>query len=66
MNLGRAPARFADDPDAAKALLDDAHADAKLALAELRDLARGLHPAVLTDRGLDAALSAWQRARWCL
>jgi signal transduction histidine kinase len=38
-------------------MLDEAHNDAKLALTELRDLARGLHPAVLTDRGLDAALS---------
>ncbi|WP_305783568.1 sensor histidine kinase [Symbioplanes lichenis] len=35
----------------------EAHAQAKAALAELRDLVRGLHPAVLTDRGLDAALS---------
>ena len=36
----------------------DAHEEAKEALAELRDLVRGIHPAVLTDRGLDAALSA--------
>ena len=57
MQLGRARARFVDDPDKARALLDEAHGEAKLALAELRDLARGLHPAVLTDRGLDAALS---------
>jgi len=57
MQLGRAKARFGTDPDGARALLDEAHAEAKLALAELRDLARGLHPAVLTDRGLDAALS---------
>jgi len=57
MNLGRAKARYADDPEAARALLDEAHSDAKQALAELRDLARGLHPAVLADRGLDAALS---------
>jgi len=57
MNLGRARARYDDDPDAARRMLDEAHDDAKLALAELRDLARGLHPAVLTDRGLDAALS---------
>lgn len=39
-------------------LLDQAHADAKTAITELRDLTRGLHPPVLTDRGLDAALSA--------
>ena len=38
-------------------MLDEAHLDAKRALTELRDLARGIHPAVLTDRGLDAALS---------
>lgn len=57
MQLGRARARFADDPEKARALLDEAHGEAKLALGELRDLARGLHPAVLTDRGLDAALS---------
>ena len=57
MQLGRARSRFATDPEGARALLDEAHNEAKLALAELRDLARGLHPAVLTDRGLDAALS---------
>ena len=57
MNLGRARARYTSDPDGARALLDEAHVEAKQALAELRDLARGIHPAVLTDRGLDAALS---------
>ena len=57
MNLGRAKARYASDPDTARALLDEAHDEAKLALVELRNLARGIHPAVLTDRGLDAALS---------
>ena len=57
MNLGRARARYDEDPDAARKMLDEAHSDAKLALSELRDLARGLHPAVLTDRGLDASLS---------
>ncbi|MDI3407628.1 sensor histidine kinase [Streptomyces cavernicola] len=40
------------------AMVDEAHGEVKLALQELRDLARGIHPAVLTDRGLDAALSA--------
>lgn len=57
MNLGRAKARYDDDPATAKQLLDEAHRDSKQALTELRDLARGIHPAVLTDRGLDAALS---------
>jgi signal transduction histidine kinase len=57
MELGRAKARFADDPDAAKVLVDQAHAQAKEALTELRNLVRGVHPPVLTERGLDAALS---------
>jgi signal transduction histidine kinase len=57
MNLGRARSHYDDDPETARRLLDEAHQDAKQALAELRDLARGIHPAVLTDRGLDAALS---------
>jgi len=57
MELGRAKARFADDVDAAAALVDQAHTEAKAALVELRDLVRGVHPPVLTDRGLDAALS---------
>jgi signal transduction histidine kinase len=57
MELGRARAKFADDIDAARELVDQAHAEAKAALTELRDLVRGVHPPVLTDRGLDAALS---------
>ncbi len=57
MELGRAKAKFGDDVDAAAALVDQAHAEAKAALVELRDLVRGVHPPVLTDRGLDAALS---------
>jgi signal transduction histidine kinase len=58
MGLGRAKGKFDADPDLARALIDEAHADAKLAVAELRDLARGIYPAVLGDRGLDAALSS--------
>jgi signal transduction histidine kinase len=58
MDLGRARERFDSDPQRARQLVDDAHEEAKAALVELRDLARGIHPAVLTDRGLDAALSA--------
>ena len=57
MNLGRARARFADDPDGAKAIIDQAHDEAKEALTELRNLVRGVHPPVLSDRGLDAAIS---------
>jgi signal transduction histidine kinase len=58
MTLGRAKNKLDTDPDALRELLDEAHTDAKLAVAELRDLARGIYPAVLGDRGLDAALSA--------
>ena len=58
MDLGMALEKFETDPDAARALLGDAHLEAQRAVAELRSLARGIHPAVLTDRGLDAALSA--------
>ncbi len=58
MNLGMAKDKFDKDPSAARALLDAAHADAKQAMVELRNLARGIHPAVLSDRGLDAALSS--------
>jgi signal transduction histidine kinase len=50
--------KFESDPDAARALVGDAHQELQRAIAELRNLARGIHPAVLTDRGLDAALSA--------
>jgi signal transduction histidine kinase len=58
MSLGRAKSKFDNDPNAVRALIDEAHVDAKLAVSELRDLARGIYPAVLGDRGLDAALSA--------
>ncbi|MFJ7064594.1 sensor histidine kinase [Streptomyces sp. NPDC101115] len=58
MGLGLAKEKLLDDPEAAAAMVDEAHGEVKLALQELRDLARGIHPAVLTDRGLDAALSA--------
>lgn len=58
MNLGRAKAKMASDPGGAGELVADAHADAKSAVTELRDLARGIYPAVLADRGLDAAVSS--------
>jgi signal transduction histidine kinase len=56
MRLGMARA---ERPDAAQAhqVIAEAHEEAKAALLELRHLVRGLHPVVLEDRGLDAALS---------
>ncbi|MEU6340701.1 sensor domain-containing protein [Streptomyces sp. NPDC046977] len=58
MDLGLAKEKLLEDPEAAARMVGDAHGEVKLALQELRDLARGIHPAVLTDRGLDAALSS--------
>ncbi|MBG0853266.1 sensor domain-containing protein [Streptomyces spinoverrucosus] len=58
MDLGLAKEKLAEDPRTAARMVDEAHGEVKTALQELRDLARGIHPAVLTDRGLDAALSA--------
>ncbi|GJF29852.1 histidine kinase [Kitasatospora sp. NE20-6] len=63
MDLGLAKEKLgeagtADEVAAAARMVGSAHGEVKLALQELRDLARGIHPAVLTDRGLDAALSA--------
>jgi signal transduction histidine kinase len=58
MEIGMAREQLESDPAAAAVMLAGAHEDAKTALVELRDLARGIHPAILTDRGLDAAVSA--------
>jgi signal transduction histidine kinase len=58
MDLGMALEKFESDPDTARTLVGDAHKELQRAIAELRNLARGIHPAVLTDRGLDAALSS--------
>lgn len=58
MTLGIARTAIRTDPDRAERLVTEAHAEAKAVMTDLRQLARGIHPAVLTDRGLDAALSA--------
>jgi signal transduction histidine kinase len=58
MDLGLAKEKLKEDPRTAARMVDEAHGEVKTALRELRDLARGIHPAVLTDRGLDAALSS--------
>ncbi|MGW0575727.1 sensor histidine kinase [Streptomyces sp. NPDC002920] len=60
MGLGLAKEKLLEGQadDAVAAMVEEAHGEVKLALQELRDLARGIHPAVLTDRGLDAALSS--------
>jgi signal transduction histidine kinase len=58
MDLGLAREKLEQDPEGARALVDSAHQEAKIALKELRELVRGVHPSILTDRGLDPALSA--------
>jgi len=58
MTLGLAQQKIDADPEAAKALISEAHTSTKAAITELRQLARGIHTSVLDDRGLDAALSA--------
>ena len=58
MGLGLAREKLDSDPEAARRLVVEAHEEAKRALVELRDLARGIHPAILTEQGLDPALSA--------
>jgi signal transduction histidine kinase len=58
MQLGMARASLGDDvPEPLRQVIEQAHDEATETLAELRQLVRGLHPAVLDDRGLDAALS---------
>lgn len=57
MNLGMARAAFSDRSPDVREVIAAAHDEATVALADLRDFVRGLHPAVLDDRGLDAALS---------
>jgi signal transduction histidine kinase len=57
MNLGMTRTTLTDVPPHVREAIAQAHEEAKLALTELRDVVRGLHPAVLDDLGLDAALS---------
>jgi signal transduction histidine kinase len=58
MNIGMAEQKLQADPESARELLAEARRGAQEALEELRDLARGIHPPVLTDRGLEAAVAA--------
>jgi signal transduction histidine kinase len=56
--LRLAQSQLKTNPSAADQLLDSARDELTQALEELRELARGIHPAILTDRGLPAALEA--------
>jgi signal transduction histidine kinase len=58
IKLRLARARLDAQPEAAAALLDEVSHDLDMGLAELREIARGLHPAILGDRGLRYAIEA--------
>ena len=60
MRLGRAEERFGDRPEVAD-VLREARGEASAAIGELRDLARGIAPPILADRGLEAAVEALRR-----
>lgn len=56
MNLGMAKEKIETDPALARQLVESAHKEAREVLSEIRNLVRGLHPSILTDRGLEAAI----------
>jgi len=58
IDLGLAAERMESDPEAAKALVLEGQAEARRALAEIRDLVRGIAPSILLDRGLVPALES--------
>ncbi|MFD9323962.1 histidine kinase [Streptomyces sp. NPDC060053] len=58
MRIGLAQRAYGADPDAARKLLSDAQDQAEEALTELRHVVRGIHPPILTDRGLEGAVRA--------
>jgi signal transduction histidine kinase len=58
LQLGLAQSKLRADPDTAERILEGARVELASALEELRELARGIHPAILSDRGLSAALEA--------
>jgi signal transduction histidine kinase len=58
MTIGLAQTKLDNDLPEARKLITEAQDDAKSALAELRNVVRGMAPTILADRGLDAALSS--------
>ena len=58
LTLGMAESRLKSDPEAVGPLIAQAREEAALAVKELRDLASGIHPALLSERGLGPALDA--------
>jgi signal transduction histidine kinase len=58
LQLRLAQSRVSEDAESAEQLIDEAIAELQVALEELREVARGLHPAILSERGLGAALQS--------
>ncbi|MCX4767597.1 histidine kinase [Streptomyces sp. NBC_01275] len=58
MRIGLAQRAYGADPETARKLLSDAQEQAEEALTELRHVVRGIHPPILTDRGLEGAVRA--------
>jgi signal transduction histidine kinase len=56
MSLGLAKEKIDSDPAQARELINSAHEQSREVLAEIRNLVRGLHPSILSDRGLEAAI----------
>jgi signal transduction histidine kinase len=61
VTLGLAESQLESDPEGAARLIAQAREEAQLAVKELRELARGIHPALLSERGLGPALEALAR-----
>jgi signal transduction histidine kinase len=59
MDLGLAQQKLDEDPEQARRLMGEARDGATAALVELRDLARGIRPALLSERGLGEAVSSF-------
>jgi signal transduction histidine kinase len=62
MTLGLADSRLSVDPESAQTILRDARAGISEALEDLRQLSRGIHPGILTERGLGPALDELTRS----
>ena len=65
VSLRLAQSLLESDPDEADKVISSSREELAAALDELRELARGIHPAVLTDRGLTAAIEALVSGRRC-
>jgi signal transduction histidine kinase len=61
VNLSLARQRAADDPTSVNDALEELHGDLQSAISQLRDLAHGIYPPLLRDRGLPEALAAAAR-----